>query len=138
MYPIEIILHHSLTKDSKTVSWNAIRKYHMAKGWKNCGYHFGIELIGDRYEILVGRMLNDKGAHTKGQNSRSIGICLIGNFDKEAPPKEQWDLAVKLVSALRKIFTMSLNDIYGHREFANYKSCPGTAFDLQLFKSQIN
>jgi len=137
VYPIKIILHHSLTTDNKTVSMNAIRKYHMAKGWKNIGYHYLLELVNNRYEIFVGRMLNETGAHTKGQNGRSIGICLVGNFDLKPPPKEQWDLAINLVSALRQTFVISLDDIYGHCDFAN-KTCPGAAFDIDLFKSQIN
>jgi len=135
-----ILLHHSLTKDSQTVSWDAIRQYHTRDlGWQDIGYHFGIELIGDHYEILAGRMLGEPGAHCKEQdmNRKSIGICFLGNFDLEPPVQKQWELGLKLVRSLSDIFEIPRNKVTGHREYAPYKSCPGTRFDLDRFRKEI-
>jgi len=135
-----IMLHHSLTLDGQTVSWNAIRRYHMQDlGWQDIGYHFGIELIGDHYEILAGRMLDEPGAHCKEQdmNRKSIGICFLGNFDLEQPAQKQWELGLKLVRSLAGIFEIPRNKVTGHREYAPYKSCPGTRFDLDRFRKEI-
>ena len=162
MKPEYVIIHHSLTKDSKTVSWQAIRKYHMsyayndqiitkdeaealeAQGkvtkhpWKNIGYHFGIELVNDEYEILLGRFFNETGAHTVEQNMNnlSLGICCVGNFDSIEPPKEQWDKCLFLVRAICSTFGISKDHVKGHRDFA-HKSCPGNLWDMEKFKAQL-
>lgn len=140
MIPKRIILHHSLTADSQTVSWNAIRRYHTeVLGWNDIGYHFGIELVGDRYEVLVGRMLNEVGAHTYGQNSDSIGICFIGNFDMSEVPPEQWNLGVRFVAGLCETVgnpRISADMIFGHCDFSA-KSCPGKKFNVKAFAEQV-
>ena len=133
----QIILHHSLTADNQTVSWNAIRHYHtIDRGWKDIGYHYGIELINDRYEILVGRHLTVTGAHTKGHNLDSIGICFVGNFDITEPPLEQWIQGVALVRSLLEVFRLTPDDVYGHRVFAD-KSCPGNLFNMDKFRNLL-
>lgn len=140
MKPEYIILHHSLTTDGQTVSWGAIRSYHTNKlGWHDIGYHFGIEQIGKGYEILCGRMMNDIGAHCKqaGMNSRAIGLCFVGNFDNVAPPIEQWELGIRLVKTLMEVLGIPHENVRGHREFADYKSCPGLRFNLELFRSEL-
>lgn len=146
--PNIIVLHHSLTKDSGTVSWNAIRKWHTGQigGEDNyytkhpmddIGYHAGIELVNDHYEILVGRMMNEQGAHTKGHNRDSLGICFIGNFDKDEVPLEQWNLGVRFIASLCDILNIDTGHVYGHRDFTNTKSCPGNKFNLIGFKTQV-
>lgn len=143
MKPRYIILHHSATKDSGTVSWNAIRRYHINEcKWGDIGYHFGIEYIEDKgdplgsYEILIGRTIDKAGAHTTGKNSNSIGICFVGDFDLQPPPQSQWDAGLKLVRWLCQEFTISKALIYGHRDFAN-KTCPGIMFDVEKFKEDL-
>jgi hypothetical protein len=132
-----IILHHSLTKDGATVSWQAIRRYHKIDlGWADIGYHFGIELVNNEYEALVGRDLNRQGAHTVGMNEKGIGICFVGNFDEEDIPKPQWDRGIELVKSLCELLSIPPRNIMGHRDFAP-KSCPGNRFDLGRFRREV-
>ncbi len=140
MKPEYIILHHSLTRDSKTVSWGAIRRYHTKTlGWNDIGYHFGIELIGNHYQILTGRMMNEAGAHCRenAMNRRSLGVCFVGDFDLDPPTKAQWDLGIKIVDCLQEVFGIPRNQIFGHRDFATHKTCPGAAFNIGDFRAQL-
>ena len=130
-----IILHHSLTKDSGTVSWNAIRRYHTVDlGWRDIGYHFGIELVGKQYEILTGRMLNETGAHCKEDrmNYKSVGICFVGNYDIATVPTKMRRLGVRFVASLCDVLRISTDCIYPHSLLAN-KTCPGKLFDFDGF-----
>ena len=133
MIPNKIILHHSLTKDSYTVSWGAIRNYHInTLHWSDIGYHFGIENLRGQTEILMGRLPNKIGAHTKGHNKNSIGICFVGNYDIEKVPGESWVQGIKLVKYLIGIY--NIKSVVGHTELNPHKTCPGRMFDLDKFR----
>jgi len=158
-----IILHHSLTADGKSVSWDDIRRYHMSWAyegtiitgeeaeellaqrktvktpWRDVGYHFGIELIDKNYQILSGRMMTEEGAHCPEyqMNKKSLGICFVGNFDEVEPPREQWSLGLKFVRSLCEVFDLPKTSVNGHREHAPYKSCPGKKFDLERFRKEL-
>ena len=136
-----IVIHHSLTKDGKTVSAQAIRRYHMdVLGWTDTGYQFLVEDINGRWEALIGRGLDKAGSHTRqqGMNRKAIGVCLVGNFDI-APPQEGMLLFTvnKVVVPMMKVFGISLEDIYPHRKFATYKSCPGVKFPWVTFINMV-
>lgn len=144
MNPTNIIIHHSLTEDGATVSWNAIRDYHVnVNGWKDIGYHYGIELVGGRHEILKARMDNEAGAHCLGFNESSIGICLVGNFDQVSPSAAQVGQLRKLCRSLMEIYGIKSERVLGHRETYPLrgvpveKTCPGSAFDLVAFRSSL-
>jgi hypothetical protein len=127
-----------LTKDGSTVSWDAIRKYHVETNkWKDIGYHFGIELVGNRYEILTGRMMNEIGAHCEGQNKDSLGVCFVGNFDNGEPNPEMWRLGVRFVASLCNVLNIEPDNIFGHHYFNSGKSCPGRMFNTFGFNEQV-
>jgi len=150
--PRKIILHHSLTKDSGTVSWGAIRRYHVTPeddhsifpdgglGMRDIGYHAGVELVQSGpelyYEVLMGRPWDAPGGHTKGQNQTSLGICFIGDFDIREPPEGQLIAGARIVALWMRLFAIPIGEIYRHADFAS-KSCPGKMFDLPGFKKIV-
>lgn len=138
-----IMIHHSLTRDSETVSWSAIRDYHIKKqNWFDIGYHFGVEWAGLSYEALVGRPLDMFGAHCKegGMNNKAIGICVVGNYDLVIPPSKALEVLCKrLIMPLARIYKIPVTKdrIVFHREYATYKSCPGFNFTKELMNPHI-
>lgn len=73
-----IILHHSGVKARHTAS--DIHQWHKNKGWAGIGYHYFIDKEGKIYEC---RPRDTVGAHAKGYNKNSIGVCFEGDFNKE-------------------------------------------------------
>jgi N-acetylmuramoyl-L-alanine amidase len=135
-----IIIHHSLTEDGKEVDWNAIRKYHIEhNGWIDIGYHYGIEQVGNEYQIQIGRPEWAIGAHTleQGMNGKSIGICVVGNYDLAPPPEAAMELLVILVADLCAKYRLSEQRIVPHNLYAPYKSCPGTKFPMDELRQKV-
>ena len=123
----KIIIHCSATLPGQRVDVETITRWHKQRGFKTIGYHFFIDRSGT---IHAGRPLEQQGAHCKGQNARSIGICYEGGLNKEGKPYDTRTIlqriAMKeLVAQLQERFTEAT--VHGHREFAN-KACP--CFDV--------
>lgn len=140
MKPTHIIIHHSLTKDGRTASWPAITRYHVQDmGWKDNGYHFGVEDIDGTVQVLVGRMQNEPGAHCSqgGMNQHSLGVCLVGNFDEAGPGEEMLAKTVQLVRSLMQVHGIPAGNVRRHSEYATYKSCPGRLFPWADFMKRL-
>jgi hypothetical protein len=133
-----LVIHHSLTKDSGTVSAQAIRRYHLeVKGWRAIGYHLLVERINDRYEMIVGRPLtwSASAARERSMNHIGIHVCFIGNYDLGPPPAEMLAFALPHLGAICDLTGIQVDreHVIGHREVAPYKSCPGEKFDMDAF-----
>jgi N-acetyl-anhydromuramyl-L-alanine amidase AmpD len=62
------------------------------------GYHYVIDLTG---EVWSGRGLDEVGAHAKGFNARSVGICMVGGLEADARYTQgQWNSLRDVVSML--------------------------------------
>lgn len=166
--PTWIVIHHSYSDDNQTRNWDSIRTYHMsyrhngeiiteeeyaklltedAKGlekpWDNIGYHFGIENVYGKLTVLPGRQIGEVGAHAKGFNDKSIGICLVGNYDIEPPSKDRVDVLSGLCRNLQIEFKIPRDHVISHHETFTYqgikppKTCPGLSFDMDNFRKSL-
>ena len=117
-----IVLHHSLSGD---VSARTIRSWHVDKnGWSDIGYHFVIRKNG---RIERGRPLYLVGAHSKGNNLTSVGICLTGNFHIEKPTLAQYRALNKLLNSLFVVY--GVQEVVPHRDEGEINDCPNRYFD---------
>ena len=118
-----IIVHCSATPEGRDVSVADIDRWHRERGFDGIGYHYVVYIDGSVHE---GRPLNKVGAHCKGHNAHSIGICYVGGVDLNGKPKDtrtlaQKDALVNLLMRLKRRFPKAV--IRGHRDFAA-KACP--------------
>ena len=126
-----VIIHCSATREGQDISAETIRRWHTSspRNWSDIGYHFVIELDGT---IKKGRDIDEKGSHTKGENYDSIGVCYIGELERDGKtPKdtmtEMQDISMlELIKSLRLIFGEL--SIHGHNEYSS-KACP--SFQVQ-------
>lgn len=130
----EIIIHCSATIEGKHFTAGDINRWHRQRGFTSIGYHYVILLNG---EIQQGRDLQQIGAHCKGHNRQSIGICYIGGLDNKGIAKDtrtpkQKDSLYRLLQSLKRQFPDA--HIVGHNNFAN-KDCP--CFDAEKEYSMI-
>lgn len=124
----EIIVHCSATPEGRDVSTEEIRQWHLDRGWSDIGYHFVVELDGT---VCDGRPLEKSGAHAKGHNSQSVGVCYVGGVDSDMEAKdtrtdEQAVALVELITFLKEQFPEAV--VIGHRDVSE-KECP--SFDAK-------
>ena len=132
-----LMIHHSATKDGPTVSWGAIRKYHVrTRRWRAIGYHAGVELVGDAYEVLMGRPWWMNGAHCPGMNRKAFGLVLVGNFEDAAPARAQLKAAATFADIVCRLFEIPVEKIVRHDAFRQ-TSCPGKRFDIEAFRALV-
>ena len=124
----KIIIHCSATPEGRAVSVDTIRKWHTNKGWSDIGYHYVIGLNG---VVNEGRPVERQGAHVRGLNKKSIGICYVGGCDVNMKAK---DTRTEAQRGSLRAFLLDLMDTYpnatlhGHNEFSS-KACP--SFNVQ-------
>ena len=132
-----IVVHCAATKPSMDIGVKDIDRWHRARGFLCVGYHKVIRRDGS---IEDGRAITAAGAHVKGYNHCSVGICLAGGVkekDGKTPENnftdEQFTSLKKLLNELRTIYPNAV--ICGHRDMPNvHKACP--SFDVKAWVAE--
>lgn len=135
-----VVIHHSLTPDGDTLSYPAIRRYHIdQRGWREIAYHLVVERMGGDLYAILGRALDETGAHAPGANRDSIGVCIVGNFTRERPDDELLAFAANHVAGFCRELDIEPNTetIVGHRDVTPGRTCPGEAFPMREFVAMV-
>ena len=120
-----IVVHCTSTKVSQKVTVKDIDRWHRAKGWARCGYHWVIYQDGT---IHPGRPERYAGAHVRNHNRHAIGVCYVGGVDEngkyaDTRTPEQKAALVALLRSLKEDYPDAV--ILGHRDLPNvHKDCP--------------
>lgn len=121
-----IVIHCSATPPDMNIGADEIHRWHVKdRGWSDIGYHHVIRRNG---VLEKGRSLTRSGAHAKGHNKDSVGICLVGGVDENQNPSANFSPGQMIT--LRTLVD-TLGDIYpgiaisGHRDLPGVsKACP--------------
>lgn len=126
----DIILHCSATPEGKSFTTRDIDRWHRERGFDCIGYHYVVYLDGT---VHKGRPVETVGAHCKGHNANSIGICYIGGCapdgrtPKDTRTEAQRVSLRKLVQQLQKAYPSAT--VHGHHDYNAAKACP--SFDVK-------
>ena len=130
-----IVIHCSATPPGMDIGAAEIGRWHRARGWLEIGYHFVIRRDG---KVELGRSIMRAGAHVKGYNDMSLGICLIGGSSKFNLKRAennftplQWEALTELLIVTSELFPNV--EVVGHRDLDDKKSCP--SFDVKEWRT---
>lgn len=138
-----IVIHHSATESGNA---KGMDRYHREERHMENGlaYHFVIgngRGMGDG-EITIGKRWLDQlnGGHLRSEalNQKSIGICLVGNFDEERPTPKQLESLRALTSYLMARCHLGVKAVRTHQEINTvYTRCPGRNFPAKTFLKDL-
>jgi N-acetylmuramoyl-L-alanine amidase len=125
----EIIVHCSDTRTNQSFSIDTVKQWHLSRGFSDVGYHYYIRLDGMLEE---GRPIEKAGAHCKGHNSNSIGVCFEGGKKENGQPWDKpTDEQICTWDSLKENLLWRFGElkISGHYEYST-KTCPN--FDVSI------
>jgi len=135
-----VIVHNSGTRQGNA---RAFDYYHRrVKRMKNgMAYHFvvgngtssgdGQVEVGDRWR----RQINGGHVHSDYLNNISLGVCLVGDFNRDRPTRAQLEATAELIKFLRE--RCGRMPVRPHREMNPPRwatDCPGDAFPYNWFR----
>lgn len=130
-----LVIHCSATRADRSLTSFDLDTMHRRRGFNGTGYHYYIRRDGT---LFFTRPLERIGAHAKGFNEGSVGICYEGGLDCEGRPAdtrtpEQRAVLLLLVAQLLEKFPGSR--VCGHRDLSPDRNGNGEIEPEEWIKS---
>lgn len=132
-----IVIHHSVTAEGKSQAevegiLRRIDAQHRGKGWGGIGYNLAVDYDGRVYEA---RGIDILGAHASRMNTKSYGICYIGDGRKRITDKGI--LGIKKAIVLVQNHSAKKLKVVGHRDVGS-TACPGSKIYNPITAKEFN
>lgn len=131
--PSRVVLHHTWRPTEAQwrglASMRAIQRFYADKGW-TAGPHIfaapdGIWLATPMSEVGIHAGL---GNGSLAQGWYSIGLEMVGDFDRQRPSGPVWQHSLAVMGELSRRLTIPPRSLISfHRDYTSIKSCPGRA-----------
>ncbi len=126
-----IVVHCSATFPDQVCDAETIDGWHRNRGFEMIGYHYVVLPSG---QIEHGRPLFYQGAHVKGYNHCSVGVCYVGGLDKNGVTAdtrtEEQKISLRfIIDGLKARFPNA--KVVGHHDLFAGKACP--CFDAKVY-----
>ena len=113
-----LVIHCSATRCNVSFTVEQLRQCHLQRGFKEIRYHFYITRNGELHHC---RPVSEPGAHCRGFNRHSIGICYEGGLDTNGRASDTRTDFQK--HSLRVLVMLLLKDypggrVVGHRDLS--------------------
>lgn len=151
---VKYIVVHTAQAAFRNVDAKEIDKWHKQNGWSGIGYHYVI--LNDRHDTKAdgtlekGRPVTEQGAQVAGINHMSVGICCVGDGDKDPFTPKQMERLLDLVAELRRKFKVAPDNVIGHFEvnklikaglvaekYRTGKTCPGKKVSMDEIRQAV-
>lgn len=129
----QIVVHHSAGNVDDQV--RDIAEYHIGpnhvcdQGCPGILYHFVIDRKGNAYQV---NKLTSVSYHAAGHNTKSVGICFIGNYDEIRPTKKQIRAFRMIVRHINKKVGKELAITTHGKTCGTCTACPGTNLEAAI------
>ena len=113
-----IVIHCSATRCDRSYTEHDLTTDHLRRGFSGAGYHFYIRKNGD---IKTLRPLERPGAHARGYNAHSVGICYEGRLNHYGMPEDtrtEWQRHSLRVLVRTLLLDYSDARVAGHRDLS--------------------
>jgi N-acetyl-anhydromuramyl-L-alanine amidase AmpD len=130
-----IVVHCSATGPAADIGVAQIAQWHKQRGFDAVGYHYVIRRNGT---LETGRRESEIGAHVRGHNANSIGVCLAGGVDAKGKPENnftpaQFSTLETLLGELKGRYPHAR--ILGHRDLSPDKNGDGRITPDEFIKA---
>lgn len=128
----DITLHHAASSNNAT-AFDFAKHHIQNKGWVGIGYHFVIDRSGNIFQT---NFVDRTSFHNGYNNSKAIGICMVGNMDLEPVSNLQLSSVLWLVNKLKRE-NKNIKNLVGHGEYIKGRTaCPGKMTPIEYLRKK--